>query len=158
MDVSGAVQWATRLAAPQHRVAALEELARMARAEHALLLVGDDDGQVMLPAPGLRQTLPRGSRWRHLLHRLWAGGTVEDEVEALHGMGRQAVLAHSQDGVALVLVGGEPGAAILDGLRPLWPMLGQLLACEQRARAAVGELRSARSEMRQYAAQAQVLD
>jgi signal transduction histidine kinase/CheY-like chemotaxis protein len=55
-------------------------------------------------------------------------------------------------------VGGDPKAAALEGLQPLWPMLGQLLACEQRSRASAGELRTARSEMRQYAAQAEVLD
>ncbi len=158
MDVSGAVHWATRLAAPEHRAAALEALARMAGAEHALLLVGDDDGQVMLPAPGLRQTLPRGRHWRDLLHRLWAGGTVQADVEPLHGSGLHTALAHSQHGVALVLLGGNPMPSVLDSLHPVWPMLGQLLGCEQRARAAMGELRTARSEMRQYAAQAQVLD
>jgi signal transduction histidine kinase len=158
MDVSGAVQWATRLAAPEQRVGALAELARTAGAEQALLLVGDEAGRVMLPAPGLRQTLPRGARWRKLLHRLWEGGTVRAEVEALRGTALQPVLSRSSDGVAIALVGGQPEAAVLEGLKPLWPMLGQLLACEQGARAAMGELRTARSEMRQYAAQAQVLD
>lgn len=158
MDVSGAVEWATRLAAPDQRIRALEELARTARAEQALLLVADEPGRVMLPAPGLRQTLPRGARWRELLHRLWDGGALRAEVEPLHGAGVQPVVAQSHGGVAIVLVGGDPDAAVLEGLQPLWPLLGQLLACEQCTRAAMGELRTARSEMRQYAAQAQVLD
>jgi signal transduction histidine kinase/ActR/RegA family two-component response regulator len=158
MQLRAAVQWATRLSDPEQRGAALAELASDAGAQQALLLVGDDDGQVMLPAPGLRQTLPRGARWRALLHALWSGGTLRDEVEALGGGGLQVVLAHSEAGVALALVGGDPKAAALEGLQPLWPMLGQLLACEQRSRASAGELRTARSEMRQYAAQAQVLD
>jgi len=158
MDVSGAVRWATRLAAPEHRVEALEEFARTSGAEQALLLVADEAGRVMLPAPGLRRTLPRGARWRALLHRLWEGGSVRTEVEALHGPGLQPVLAQSSDGVAIVLLGGQPMASMLEGLQPLWPLLGQLLACEQCTRTAMGELRTARSEMRQYAAQAQVLD
>lgn len=158
MEVGAAVEWATRLSDPEQRGAALAELALAAGAQHALLLVGDDDGRVMLPAPGLRQTLPRGARWRALLHELWSVGTVRGEVEALRGGGVQAVLAHSEAGVALALVGGEPMAHAIEGLQPLWPLLGQLLACEQRSRAAAGELRTARSEMRQYAAQAQVLD
>ena len=158
MQLVAAVQWATRLSDPEQRGTALADLAMEAGARHALLLVGDDDGQVMLPAPGLRQTLPRGACWRALLHELWAGGTVRGEVEALHGDGMEAVLAHSGAGVALALVGGDPVESVLDGLRPLWPLMGQLLACEQRSRATAGELRTARSEMRQYAAQAQVLD
>ena len=157
MQLVAALQWATRLSDPEQRGAALAELAMDAGARHALLLVGDDDGRVMLPAPGLRQTLPRGACWRALLHELWAGGTVRGEVEALRGGGMEAVLAHSGAGVALVLVGGDPVAGVLDDLQPIWPLLGQLLACEQRSRATAGELRTARSEMRQYAAQAQVL-
>jgi signal transduction histidine kinase/ActR/RegA family two-component response regulator len=158
MHLGAAVQWATRLSDPDQRGAALGELAKEAGAQHALLLVGDDDGQVMLPAPGLRQTLPRGARWRALLHELWSGGTFLREVEGLGGSGMQAVLAHSEAGLALALVGGDPKAGVLEGLQPLWRMLGQLLACEQRSRATAGELRTARSEMRQYAAQAHVLD
>jgi signal transduction histidine kinase/ActR/RegA family two-component response regulator len=93
-----------------------------------------------------------------LLHRLWEGGSMHAEVEALHGPGLQPVVARSSDGVAIVLLGGQPMDSVLEGLQPLWPLLGQLLDCEQCMRAAVGELRTARSEMRQYAAQAQVLD
>ena len=85
MQLVAALQWATRLSDPEQRGAALAELAMDAGARHALLLVGDDDGRVMLPAPGLRQTLPRGACWRALLHELWAGGTVRGEVEALPG-------------------------------------------------------------------------
>jgi signal transduction histidine kinase/ActR/RegA family two-component response regulator len=158
MELSEAVRWATRLAAPEHRVRALDELAQAAGAEHALLLVGDKAGRVMLPAPGLRQTLPRGARWRELLHRLWDGGSVCTDVEAFLGPGLQKATARSSDGVAIVLLGGDPVAPMLEGLQPLWPMLGQLLDCEQCTRTAMGELRTARSEMRQYAAQAQVLD
>lgn len=158
MDARGAIEWATRLAAPGDRAAALAGLARMAGARDALLLVGDADSNVMLPAPGIRQTLPRGVMWRSLLAALPGGGTVRGEVEALDGAGTQPVLAHSEAGVAIVLVGGDPGADTLEGLQPVLALLGQVLGCEQRARAADGELRTARSEMRQYASQAQVLD
>lgn len=112
----------------------------------------------MLPAPELRQTLPRGARWRELLHQLWAGGRFRAEVEDPRDGRTQTVLAHSEKGVAMVLIGGVPKEQVLEVLQPFWAMLGQLLNCEQRARTAVGELRTARSEMRQYAAQAQVLD
>jgi signal transduction histidine kinase len=153
-----AVRWATRLAAPQHRIEALAGLAGAAGARHALLLVADDDTRVMLPAPGLRQTLPRGIHWSGLLQRLWNGGRFQGDAEALEGTGLQPVLAQSEAGVALVLVGGTPAPDVLEGMQPLFPLLGRLLACEQDARVAAGELRTARSEMRQYAAQARVLD
>ncbi|MDQ3510713.1 MAG: hybrid sensor histidine kinase/response regulator, partial [Pseudomonadota bacterium] len=68
------------------------------------------------------------------------------------------VLAHAEAGVALALVGGTPQAQVLEALLPVFPLLGAVLSCEQQSRAMTGELRTARSEMRQYAAQAQVLD
>ena len=158
MDVHGAVGWATRLADPEQRAAALGELARSAGAQDGLLLVGDDESGVMLPAPGIRQTLPRGALWRALLRRLSKPGTVRAQVEALGGPGTMPVLAHSDAALAIVLVGGQPEPDTLEALRPVWSLLGQLLACEQRARATAGELRTARSEMRQHASQARVLD
>ena len=158
MDVHRAVGWATRLADPEQRVAALEELAHGAGARDGLLLVGDDESGVMLPAPGVRQTLPRGRLWRRLLRQLSTVGTVRAEVEALGGHGTLPVLARSEAALAIVLVGGQPGPDTLEVLQPVWPLLAQLLACEQRARATAGELRTARSEMRQHASQARVLD
>jgi len=158
VDDRGAITWATRLAGPEQRADALVQLAREAGAQDGLLLVGDEESGVMLPAPGVRQTLPRGPLWRGLLRQLTSTGTVRAEVEALDGKGTQPVVAHSEAGVALVLVGGKPGAGTLAGLQPVWALLGQLLACEQRARATAGELRTARSEMRQHASQARVLD
>ena len=158
MDDKGAIAWATRLATAEHRADALVELARAAGAQDGLLLVGDDDSGVMLPAPGVRQTLPRGVLWRSLLRQLKTTGTIRTDVEALDGNGMRPVLAHSEAGVAVVLVGGEPSAGTLEALQPVWALLAEALACEQRARATAGELRTARSEMRQYASQARVLD
>lgn len=153
-----AVGWATRLSDPEQRVAALGELARSAGAQDGLLLVADDESGVMLPAPGVRQTLPRGSGWRALLRQLSTAGTVHAQVEALGGHGTLPVLAHSDASLAIVLVGGQPEPGTLEALRPAWPLLANLLVCEQRARATAGELRTARSEMRQHASQARVLD
>jgi len=158
MDERAAIDWAKRLAAPQYRGAALQDLSGRAQAEDALLLVWDEQSGVMLPAPGVRQTLPRGPQWRSLLRDLSTAGTVRGEVEGLHGSDLQPVLAHSEAGVALVLVGGDPRPQPLEALQCVWGLLGQLLACEQHARATAGELRTARSEMRQYASQARVLD
>ncbi|HET8819334.1 MAG TPA: ATP-binding protein [Xanthomonadaceae bacterium] len=158
MDLHGAVEWATRLADPEQRADGLGEFARSAGAEDGLLLVGDDESGVMLPAPGMRQTLPRGRRWRSLLRQLATEGTVRGEVEALGGDGTLPVLAHSEAGLAMVLMGDRAEPAMLEAMRPVWSLLGHLLACEQRARATAGELRTARSEMRQHASQARVLD
>lgn len=158
MEDRGAIAWATRLAVLDDRADALLAFAREAGAQDGLLLVGDEESGVMLPAPGVRQTLPRGPLWRTLLRSLAEPGTVRAEVEALDGDGTRPVLAHSDGIVALLLVGGEPRPSALEGLRPVWALLGQQLACEHRARAAAGELRTARSEMRQYASQARILD
>lgn len=158
MLLDDAVRWATRLATPQDRGGGLAGLAGAACARHGLLLVADDEARVMLPAPGLRQTLPLGMHWSRLLQDLWCEGQIQGDVEALDGTGLQPVLARSEAGVALVFVGGTPDPSVIEGMQPLFPLLGRLLACEQGARAVAGELRTARSEMRQYAAQAQVLN
>ncbi len=158
MDSRAAIQWATRLCHQAHRNAALRELALQAGAEDALLLVCDDDSASMLPVAGARQTLPRGSGWRGLLQALRTRGAMRADVEALHGAGTQVALAHSEAGLALVLVGGNPAVDVLEALQPVWALLAATLMCEQQSRAKAGELRTARSEMRQYAAQAQVLD
>lgn len=158
MDERAAIEWATGLADPDHRKSALGELARRGGAQDALLLVRDVDSGVMLPARGARQTLPRGQGWRRLLRQLSTPGTVRGEVEALDASGMQAVLARSEAGVALVLVGGDPQPQLLEALQPAWALLGAVLACEQQTRAMTGELRTARTEMRQYASQAKVLD
>lgn len=158
MDERATIGWATGLADPAHRNAALRHLARQATAQDALLLVRDEDSGVMLPVAGARQTLPRGPGWRGLLRQLSTPGTVRAEVEALDGSGTQAVLARSEAGVALVLVGGDPDPQLLEGLQPVWTLMGVMLTCEQQTRAMAGELRTARTEMRQYASQARVLD
>ncbi len=158
MDIRASIDWATRLSHQEHRNGVLRELAQLAGAHEALLLVCDDDSASMLPVTGARQTLPRGAGWRGLLQTLRTPCTVQVEVEALHGEGTQVALAHSQAGVALVLVGGMPQLQVLEALQPVWALLGAALACEQQSRAMAGDLRTARSEMRQYAAQAMVLD
>ncbi len=158
MDVRAAIAWATCMSGEDHREAALRELAQQAGANEALLLVRDHDTGAMLPVSGARQTLPAGAGWRGLLQSLREHGTFRTEVESLHGEGPQVALAHSEAGVALVLVGGAPRVQELDDLHPVLPLLGSALACEQQARAIAGDLRTAHSEMRQYAAQAKVLD
>lgn len=158
MDARAAIEWATRLSRQEHRKVALRELALQAGAQDALMLVRDDASAAMLPAPGARQTLPRGTGWRGFLRALQSPGTVHAQVEALHGEGTQPALARSEGGVALVLVGGVPQEQILEGLQPIFALLGLVLSCEQQSRAMTGELQTARSEMRQHAAQARVLD
>lgn len=158
MDPRDAISWATRLSQQQHRNETLRDLAMLAGAHAALLLVRDHDTGVMLPVMGARQTLPRGSGWRALLHALCESGQVVKPVESLDGDGTQIATAQSDGNIALVLVGGEPVVQVVEALQPLWALLGAALSCEQQSRALDGELRTARSEMRQYAAQAQVLD
>ncbi len=158
MDGGAAIDWATRLSRSECRDATLSEFARLTGAQEALLLVRDDDSGAMLPVIGARQTLPGGAGWHALLHRLSEPGSVQVPVEALAGSGAQGALAYSDGQVALVLIGGTPVANVLDALHPVWSLLGSALSYEQQTRAMVGELRTARSEMRQYAAQALMLD
>ena len=158
MNDRAGIDWATRLCHQEQRSVTLRELAQDSGAHDALLLVRDKDSDAMLPVLGARQTLPRGPGWRALLHAVREPGLFRSEVEALHGAGAQAVLAHSDGGIALVLVGGSPNLVVLEALQPLWALLRTTLACEQHSRAIAGELRTARTEMRQYAAQAKVLD
>ena len=158
MDALAAIDWATRLSRKECRDESLCDLARLAGAEDALLLVRDEHSGAMLPVTGARQTLPRGAGWRGLLQALRETGTVQVAVEGLHGNGSQRATAHSDGRVALVLVGGTPEATVLDALHPAWALLGSALSYEQQSRAMAGELRTARTEMRQYAAQARMLD
>ncbi len=153
-----AIDWATRLAQQDGRAEALAAFARAAGAEVALLLAIDADSGVMLPVAGVRQTLPRGDGWRSLLLSLRQPGASRCELEALSGDGMQPAVANSNGAVALVLVGGRPDAAALVPLEPLWALVAAAVAREQQSRALVGELRTARTEMRQFAAQAQTLD
>ncbi|MDQ3159893.1 MAG: hypothetical protein M3Q51_02600, partial [Pseudomonadota bacterium] len=127
-------------------------------AHDALLLAHDDVSDAILPVSGTRKTLPRGAGWRGLLQALRTPGTLRADVESFSSGDRQPALAHSQSGMALVFVGGAPQEAIFDKLRHAWELLSALLSCEQASRAMAGELNTARSEMRQYAAQAEVLD
>jgi signal transduction histidine kinase/ActR/RegA family two-component response regulator len=150
--------WATRLAQEDGRAATLAEFAASTGAQAALLLAVDEDSGVMLPVVGQRQTLPRGEHWRGLLQALLQPGPYTGEVEALDGGGLQPALAQSSGAVALVLVGGHPDPAALAPMAPLWGLLASAVACEQRSRVLAGELRTARSEMRQFAAQAKTLD
>ena len=152
------IAWATRVCQKEHRHAALRDLAQRAGAQEVLLLARDDASDIMLPVAGSRQTLPRGEGWRGLLGALRTPGLLRTTVESLDGEGTQEALSYSDNGVALVMVGGAHGEEVITDLQPIWPLLGATLSGEQEQRAMAGELRTARSEMRQYAAQAQILD
>lgn len=158
MITQEALECAARLCDPERRSQALQDIARDSGAVDALLLVQDEASEAMLPAAGMRQTLPRGAAWRKLLHALRTPGQFRGDVEGLHAVGTQVALAHASAGMALVLVGGKPHAGLIDALQPAWVLLSASLSCEQRNRALAGELRTARSEIRQHAAQAEILN
>jgi signal transduction histidine kinase/ActR/RegA family two-component response regulator len=120
------------LSPPACRLQAARQLALRCGVDEFLLLVRDPQLGSLLPAPGFRQTLPGGPTWRSLLRRCATPGRYEESVEYPIGAWRN-VLCIVPDGVAALLLGGNPDAAQVGLLERLMPMLSQMLAAEQQA-------------------------
>lgn len=132
------------LATPAQRATAAAGLAALAGAADALLFVRDPLLEVLLPAPGFRQTLP-GSSWRTFLNEVSAG---PDRLSATlpypDGQHSRTVLGlKGEDGSVLVLIGmATPQAPVLDRLQRFVPLIAaaarqELLAASLRQQAAL---------------------
>lgn len=121
------------LSAPADRKQAARELALRCGVEDFLLLVRDPQLGSMIPAPGFPKTLSGGPSWRALLRRCAAPGRYQDRVEQPNGTWRTA-LCLVPDGMAALLLGGNPDLAQVGVIERLMPMLSQMLAAEQQER------------------------
>lgn len=120
-------------------------LARELGAEDLLLFSQDPDTAVLLPAPGLVQTLPDGRTWRAFLNRCLQEPYVTADLP-FPDLDSRALAAGvaGEGGTVLVLLGGSPARDAAEELRLLLPLLGATLRGERVGFAVEGEAAVAR--------------
>jgi signal transduction histidine kinase len=118
-------------------------LAEHLGAEALLLFVPDPQLGVLLPAPGMAQTIRGGARWREFLANCRPDTEVNGIVDLPAGDGRRAYAICRRDVVACLL-GGELRADRIAELVATMPLLGALLQTELALTLAMAEARSAR--------------
>lgn len=113
-----------------HRVEGTALLATRLGVESLLLLVRDPSLGVLIPAPGMPQTLRGGRSWRDFLANCPDTGRCEAEVELPLGTQCPA-LALLYRGTAIVMLGATPTDVDLVELERVLPLFAALLAAEQ---------------------------
>ncbi|HYO79363.1 MAG TPA: HAMP domain-containing sensor histidine kinase, partial [Thermoanaerobaculia bacterium] len=97
------------LAKPENRSAAAKALAAYAGAEDLLIFVHDRELDIMLPAPGFRQTLPDARAWRAFLKTCLANSFHDADLPFPSVGATQHVTGFAaDDGSAVVLLGDDP--------------------------------------------------
>lgn len=153
----GTAELLARLADPDRRVEAAAALARRLGAEELLLFVCDPVLEVLVPAPGLPQTIRGGRAWRSFLASCHEAGRQAGEVDLPPDAGRPALgLATGQ--VAAIFVGGAPGGEELDEVESLLPLLAASLRGELELALAHAEVASAREAANRAQALAAALE
>lgn len=132
-----------RFAEPEDRPVALVELAALLGCDEVTIFAPDPDLDVLLPAPGLPQTLRNHGEWRALAERCVATGMCDGEVSSSRGERRPARGVASEGRVVAVAVGPDVGALDLRPLRPLLILLGALFDSERRAQLAEARVSAA---------------
>ncbi|MDP3156242.1 MAG: hybrid sensor histidine kinase/response regulator [Archangium sp.] len=115
---------------PTQRGEAAASLARLLGVERVLFLVRDPELGVLLPAPGLPQTLWGGAAWKAFLARCLAPGRHEGRVDLSPGPDCPA-LGAADGHVVMVLLGGSPRQGELALAERLLPLVARLLVAEQ---------------------------
>lgn len=105
-------------------------LARRLGVESVLLLVRDPSLGVLIPAPGMPQTLRGGRSWRTFLASCPNSGRCVGEVELPLGTHSPA-LALLFQGTAIIMLGTRPAEVDLIELERVLPLFAALLAAEQ---------------------------
>jgi signal transduction histidine kinase len=123
-------------AEPDRRPAAAADLARALGAEELILFAPDPELGVLLPAPGLPQTLRNAAEWRTFLEHCRRDGEFLGELSGPDGHPRPARGCTAAGGVVAVAVGEHAAAAELASLRPLFSLLGALFRSERQTAAA----------------------
>jgi signal transduction histidine kinase/ActR/RegA family two-component response regulator len=135
-------------------IAALSNASRRAEAARALgarlgcedllLFVRDPELRVLLPAPGFPATLHGGPSWRAFIAECLEPGRHQAQVELPGGRWRRA-MALVPDGMAVVLLDGEPKEHELALLETVMPLLSMALHAEQHAAFESAQAADARS-------------
>ena len=114
------------------RLAAAQALAARLGTQTLLLFVRDPALGILIPAPGMPQTVRGGRSWREFIsgcpQRGRCSGTVELPMQS-----HLPALALVLDGTAIVLVGGAPRDAEVRELEGLMPLVAAMLSAEQDA-------------------------
>jgi signal transduction histidine kinase len=133
------------LAEPIGRAASAEALGHFLGGETTLVFVRDREVGVLLPAPGLVQTLPNGRAWRLFLERCAADGEGVAELPVpWDGASRWVAGVACGLDVVGVLVARECLALDLRALRELLPFLAAIVRGEREAASAGAQAALAR--------------
>lgn len=118
------------LAQPRARAGAAQALAVRLGAQDLALYVRDPELNVMLPAPGMPKTVAGGPLWRSFLAHCLRESSFSGLVDWPAGAERPAT-ALVVDGVAAIVVGGDPGPDALSALELHLPLVAAVLVAEQ---------------------------
>ncbi|HUE77966.1 MAG TPA: ATP-binding protein [Longimicrobiales bacterium] len=129
------LQFLGAFAVPEQRREAAAELARALGVEEVLVFAPDPEIGVLLPAPGLPQTLRDGAAWREFLARCREAGEHVGQLPGSNGRLSEAYGRAADHDVVLVVLGDGAGGADLRELMVAAPVLGALMQTERDARA-----------------------
>jgi signal transduction histidine kinase len=138
--------------ATQRRAAALALAAHLG-AMDLIVFIEDPEVDMLLPAPGFPQTLPRARLWRAFLARSSELSYHQADLPFPDAATMTPAIGIVRGGAALVLLGGTPHPADVQEICQLLPLLGAALRGEQAAQVAAAQAALARKA----AAQAEVL-
>jgi signal transduction histidine kinase len=124
------------LAEPERRKEAAHALARHLGAEELIVFVKDLEVDLLLPAPGFVQTLPRGQLWHAFLAACIERGQYEADLPFPDEQTVQRAVGFMTGDTALVLLGRGPLSGEVASVRLLLPLLHAALAGEQAAQTA----------------------
>ncbi|CAN5863317.1 hypothetical protein BH23GEM5_BH23GEM5_26380 [soil metagenome] len=131
-------------AAPEARKDAATALAHALGGDELIVFVPDPALGVLLPAPGLSQTLRGAAEWRAFLEQCTRKGEHVGTLPSGDGLPTPARgCAAGAGGVIVVLTGEGAPAASFGALRPQLPVLGALFKTELRLNASEVHARSA---------------
>ena len=114
------------------RPAAAQALAGRLNTESLLLFVRDPTLGLLIPAPGMPQTVRGGRSWREFVAGCPKQGRCHGKVELPANSHKNALALISGD-AAVILVGGEPDETGVLELERLLPLVAALLSAEQDA-------------------------
>ncbi|HVE65813.1 MAG TPA: HAMP domain-containing sensor histidine kinase, partial [Thermoanaerobaculia bacterium] len=133
----------TKLADPARRRAAARALAVHLGASDLIVFVRDLDLDVLLPAPGFPQTLPRGRIWRDFLRGCRSSGPHSKDLSFPDAESITPATAYASDGIVLVFLGGTPRRDDVDDVVKTLPLLASAFRGELKTISAQGHVDSA---------------
>lgn len=134
----------TDLADPVQRREAASALAHHLGAQNLIIFVRDPDLDVLLPAPGFPQTLPRGRIWRDFLRECRSANPHAGGLPFPDATTTASATGYASEGIVLVFLGAKPRPAAVLEILPALRLLGAALRGELSTIAAQGHVDSAR--------------